>query len=44
VDAASRVEAAVDGVLRGGDVRTRDLGGSSTTMQVAEAIAGRAAA
>ena len=43
-DAASRVEAAVDGVLRGGDVRTRDLGGSSTTMQVAEAIAGRAAA
>jgi isocitrate dehydrogenase (NAD+) len=44
VDAASRVEAAVDGVLRGGDIRTRDLGGSSTTMQVAEAIAGRAAA
>jgi isocitrate dehydrogenase (NAD+) len=44
VDAASRVEAAVDGVLRGGDIRTRDLGGSSTTMEVAEAIAGRAAA
>jgi isocitrate dehydrogenase (NAD+) len=44
VDAASRVEAAVDGVLQVGDVRTRDLGGSSTTMQVAEAIAGRAAA
>jgi isocitrate dehydrogenase (NAD+) len=44
VDAASRVEAAVDAVLRGGDIRTRDLGGSSTTMEVAEAIAGRAAA
>jgi isocitrate dehydrogenase (NAD+) len=43
-DAATRVETAVDDVLGAGDVRTRDLGGSSTTMQVAEAIAGRAAA
>jgi isocitrate dehydrogenase (NAD+) len=43
-DAATRVETAVDDVLRDGEVRTRDLGGSSTTMQVAEAIAGRAAA
>jgi isocitrate dehydrogenase (NAD+) len=43
-DAATRVETAVDDVLRDGEVRTRDLGGSSTTMQVAEAIAERAAA
>jgi tartrate dehydrogenase/decarboxylase/D-malate dehydrogenase len=37
---ASAVEAAVDAVLSGGQVRTPDLGGSSTTMEVAEAIAG----
>jgi isocitrate dehydrogenase (NAD+) len=44
VDAATRVETAVDDVLRAGEVRTRDLGGSSTTMEVAEAIARSAAA
>jgi isocitrate dehydrogenase (NAD+) len=37
---ASAVEAAVDAVLSGGQVRTPDLGGSSATMEVAEAIAG----
>ena len=37
--AAENVERAVDEVLRQGRVRTPDLGGTSTTMQVAEAIA-----
>ena len=36
--AASAVEAAVDGVLRGGTARTGDLGGSSSTEEVTEAI------
>jgi len=40
VAGASAVEAAVDTVLSAGDVRTADLGGSSGTMEVAEAIAG----
>jgi isocitrate dehydrogenase (NAD+) len=40
-DAATGVESAVDDVLRAGKVRTPDLGGSSTTMQVAEAVAHR---
>ena len=38
--AAERVEAAVDRVLRDGHVRTPDLGGSSSTTEVAEAVAG----
>jgi isocitrate dehydrogenase (NAD+) len=38
LDAARRVERAVDGVLRTGTVRTADLGGSSSTMEVGEAI------
>lgn len=38
--AASAVEAAVDRVLGEGRVRTPDLGGSSSTSEVAEAIAG----
>jgi isocitrate dehydrogenase (NAD+) len=42
--AAEKVERAVDSVLGAGEVRTRDLGGSSTTMEVAEAIARLAAA
>jgi isocitrate dehydrogenase (NAD+) len=37
--AAKRIEAAVDRVLGDGRVRTPDLKGSSTTMDVAEAIA-----
>ena len=37
--AAARVERAVDRVLGAGRVRTPDLGGTATTMQVAEAIA-----
>ncbi len=37
--AAENVEWAVDEVLSRGEVRTPDLGGSSTTMQVAEEIA-----
>jgi isocitrate dehydrogenase (NAD+) len=36
---AEAVEGAVDSVLAGGQARTPDLGGSSTTMDVAEAIA-----
>ena len=39
LDAAVAVEAAVDGVLREGTVRTADLGGSSSTEEMAEAIA-----
>jgi isocitrate dehydrogenase (NAD+) len=38
--AAASVERAVDRVLGAGRVRTPDLGGTATTMQVAEAIAG----
>jgi isocitrate dehydrogenase (NAD+) len=41
MEAAARVEVAVHDVLRARDVRTPDLGGSSTTTQVAEAIAAR---
>jgi isocitrate dehydrogenase (NAD+) len=37
--AAENVEWAVDEVLGRGEVRTPDLGGSSTTMQMAEAVA-----
>jgi isocitrate/isopropylmalate dehydrogenase len=37
--AAVAVETAVDAVLREGTVRTADLGGSSSTGEVAEAIA-----
>jgi len=40
-DAAARVEAAVDAVLREGTVRTPDLGGRSSTGEVAEAILSR---
>jgi isocitrate/isopropylmalate dehydrogenase len=39
LEAAAAVERAVDAVVQGGDVRTADLGGSSSTMEVAEAIA-----
>jgi isocitrate dehydrogenase (NAD+) len=39
-ESASAVEVAVDTVLERGDVRTPDLGGSSSTMDVAEAIVG----
>jgi isocitrate dehydrogenase (NAD+) len=39
LDAATAVERAVDGVLDAGHVRTPDLGGSSSTMEVARAIA-----
>ena len=38
-DGASAVERAVDAVLDGGEVRTPDLGGSSSTKDVAGAIA-----
>jgi tartrate dehydrogenase/decarboxylase/D-malate dehydrogenase len=37
--AASAVERAVDTVLAEGSVRTGDLGGTSTTMEMGEAIA-----
>jgi isocitrate dehydrogenase (NAD+) len=36
---STAIEAAVDEVLERGEVRTPDLGGDSTTMQVAEAVA-----
>ena len=39
--AAGAVESAVDRVLEAGEVRTPDLGGTSTTAEVAAAIAGR---
>jgi isocitrate dehydrogenase (NAD+) len=39
LNAATAVERAVDGVLDAGQVRTPDLGGSSSTMEVAQAIA-----
>ena len=39
LEAAAGVERAVDGVLERGDVRTGDLGGDATTMQMADAIA-----
>ena len=42
--AAARVEGAVDAVLGDGRVRTPDLGGSSTTTDVGDAIAAAAAA
>jgi isocitrate/isopropylmalate dehydrogenase len=37
--AAENVEWAVDEMLARGDIRTPDLGGSSTTMEVAEEVA-----
>jgi isocitrate dehydrogenase (NAD+) len=43
-DRASAIESAVDRVLERGDVRTPDLGGRSTTREVAEAIAAEVAA
>jgi isocitrate dehydrogenase (NAD+) len=43
-DAAARVESAVDAVLAQGEVRTPDLGGRSTTDELAEAIRLRMAA
>jgi isocitrate dehydrogenase (NAD+) len=39
--AAEAVDRAVDEVLAEGKVRTRDLGGSSSTMEVGEAVAAR---
>jgi tartrate dehydrogenase/decarboxylase / D-malate dehydrogenase len=39
VEGAAAVERAVDAVLAGGEVRTPDLGGSSSTMDVAAAVA-----
>jgi isocitrate dehydrogenase (NAD+) len=41
LDAAKRVRAAVEGVLRDGQKLTRDLGGSAGTTEIAEAIASR---
>jgi isocitrate dehydrogenase (NAD+) len=43
-DAAARVESAVDAVLAAGEVRTPDLGGSSSTDELAEAIRTRVTA
>jgi tartrate dehydrogenase/decarboxylase/D-malate dehydrogenase len=43
-DAATRVETAVDAVLSDGEVRTPDLGGGSSTDELAEAIRVRVSA
>jgi isocitrate dehydrogenase (NAD+) len=43
VASAGAVDAALDAVLAEGRVRTPDLGGSATTMEVAEEVAARAA-
>jgi isocitrate dehydrogenase (NAD+) len=43
LDAAARVEGAVDRVLERGDDRTGDLGGDATTSQMADAIAAEVA-
>jgi isocitrate dehydrogenase (NAD+) len=43
-DRASAIESAVDAVLERGEIRTPDLGGGSTTREVAEAIAAEASA
>ncbi len=40
-DAARRIEDAVAAVIREGAVRTYDMGGSSTTLEMAEAIAAK---
>lgn len=40
-DAAGRIEDAVAAVIREGAVRTYDMGGSSTTLEMAEAIAAK---
>ncbi len=40
-DAAQRIEDAVAAVIRDGEVRTYDMGGSSTTLEMAAAIAGK---
>ncbi|MFQ5407778.1 MAG: isocitrate/isopropylmalate dehydrogenase family protein [Anaerolineales bacterium] len=40
-DMGTRLEDAIAGVLAGGEVRTYDLGGSSTTLEVAQAVAER---
>ena len=40
-DKSQRLEEAVGEVIREGRVRTYDMGGASTTLQMAEAIAGK---
>ncbi|MGA9574185.1 MAG: isocitrate/isopropylmalate dehydrogenase family protein [Lysobacterales bacterium] len=40
-DAAQRIENAVAAVIRDGEVRTYDMGGSSTTLEMASAIAAK---
>ncbi len=40
-DQAARLEQAIAGVIADGSVRTYDMGGGSTTMEVAEAVAQR---
>ena len=39
--AAKRIEDAVAAVIAEGEVRTYDMGGSATTLEMAEAIAGK---
>ena len=41
VDMATRLRAAIDGALNGDGVRTRDLGGSASTQDFAQAVTRR---
>jgi isocitrate/isopropylmalate dehydrogenase len=41
LEAARRLEQAVAAVIQTGEVRTYDMGGSATTMEMAEAVAGQ---
>lgn len=38
LDAAKKLEDAVDAVVRRGDILTPDLGGSATTQEVTDAV------
>ena len=40
-DLGERLEKAIAGVIAEGKVRTYDMGGSSSTLEVAEAVASR---
>jgi isocitrate/isopropylmalate dehydrogenase len=40
-DAAAKIEKAVTKVLSEGKIRTADLGGNATTMEMADAIAAK---
>jgi len=41
IDSAAKLETAIADVIKGGKVRTYDMGGTNTTLEVAEAVAAR---